>query len=168
MLAPLSQEEQIVTFLSGSCATDMLIVSFQATTNASGNLCNATSDEFEFALRSLGTGDVHVTRQAAVASSGLAGYEWKVTFQSFTGDVPSLTVDKSRVGNGRGAKGGSEYVTEFLKGHANEFTIEPKSHSGKPVTSASTFVEAGPPEWEWLYVGEAQVDHLSNVLTMLG
>ena len=65
-----------MTFLSDSCATDMLIVSFQTTTKASGNLCNATSEEFEFALRSLGTGDVHVTRQAAVAStSGLAGYE---------------------------------------------------------------------------------------------
>ena len=160
-----------MTFLSDSCATDMLIVSFQTTTKASGNLCNATSEEFEFALRSLGTGDVHVTRQAAVAStSGLEGYEWKVTFQSFTGDVPPLTVDMSRVGNGRGARGGlgvSDYVTEFLKGQANEFTIEPKSHSGKPVTSASTYAEAGPPEWEWVYVGEAQVDHQSNVLTFL-
>ena len=93
-----------------------------------------------------------------------------MTFQSFTGDVPPLTVDMSRVGNGRGARGGlgvSDYVMEFLKGQANEFTIEPKSHSGKPVTSASTFVEAGPPEWEWVYVGEAQVDHQSNVLTFL-
>ena len=115
-----------MTFLSSSCDTDMLIVSFQATTKASGNLCNATSDEFEFALRSLGTGDVHVTRQAVAASSGLAGYEWRVTFQSFAGDVPLLTVEPSKVGNGRGAMGVSDYVTEFLKGQANEFSECPR------------------------------------------
>ena len=104
----------------------MLNVSFQATTKASGNLCNATSDEFEFALRSLGTGDVLVTRQAVAASSGLAGYEWRVTFQSFAGDVPLLTVEPSKVGNGRGAMGVSDYVTEFLKGQANEFSECPR------------------------------------------
>ena len=134
-------EEQIVTFLSDDCNSDKLIMSFEFS-ESTDNLCGATHSEFESAIESLsGVGDVHVTREEH-SIDGHIGHSWTVTFNSQIGDVPLLTVDKSQVGRGVDAYGVSGinavFVTEFLKGQANEFIIEPKKASGTVVKDITT------------------------------
>ena len=107
-------------------------------------MCGASADDFEEALEALsGVGDVHVTREEATSPSGHIGYEWSVTFNTLMGDVPLLKVDQSLVGNGRDASGelglDGKYVTEFLQGRANEFTIEPKKATGAVVRDVHTY-----------------------------
>jgi len=139
------QEEQTVTFLSNDCNTDKFILSFDAVSmDQTGNLCGASADDFEEALEALsGVGDVHVTREEATSPTGHIGYEWSVTFNTLMGDVPLLKVDQSQVGNGRDASGelglDGKYVTEFLQGRANEFTIEPKKATGAVVRDVHTY-----------------------------
>ena len=134
-------EEQIVTFLSDDCTSDKLFLSFEFS-GPTVNLCGSTNSEFESAIESLpGVGDVHVTREEH-SIDGHIGHSWTVTFNSQTGDVPLLSVDRSQVGRGVDAYGvsGSNavFVTEFLKGQANEFTIEPKKASGTVVKDITT------------------------------
>eukprot|EP00804_Cyclotella_cryptica_P021433 CCRYP_005783-RA/>CCRYP_005783-RA protein AED:0.00 eAED:0.00 QI:831/1/1/1/1/1/3/2372/6166 len=135
------REVQIVTFLSNDCDADKLILSF-GFSEQTGNLCGATDLEFQLAVSRIpGVGDVHVSREE-LSISGHVGYSWTVTFTSRTGDVPLLSVDLSQVGNGKDSFGNSGsnsfYVVEFLKGRANEFTIEPKKASGKVVKDLTT------------------------------
>jgi hypothetical protein len=83
----------------------------------------------------MGIGDVHVTR-SRYSSSGISGTAWTVTFLKLIGDLPMLEV------NVTGIDANYSYVKEFLKGHANQFIIEPKKASGAPVkdiTAADNF-----------------------------
>jgi hypothetical protein len=84
-------------------------------------------------------GDVHVTREPITSLAGLQGFAWTVTFFSLKGDVPTLKVDIQLVNQGRdwSDRTGLEaaYVSEFMKGRANEFIIEPKKASGTPLMS---------------------------------
>jgi hypothetical protein len=135
------REEQIVTFLSNDCDANKLVLSLELS-GLTGNLCGAPADEFEMALESLaGVGDVHVSRED-YSIAGQIGYSWAVTFNSRAGDVPLLSVDRSQSGaafDSFGASGlGAVYVVEFLKGRANEFTIEPKKASGTVVKDITT------------------------------
>ena len=138
------REEQVITFLSDDCTTDKLLLLFEVSEQQTNNLCGSTEDEFESALEQLdGVGVVHVLRNEVSSPSGHQGYSWTIVFISRVGDVPMLAVDRSQVGNGKDAsgKGGLEatYCIEFLKGQANEFTIEPKKASGAVVRDITTY-----------------------------
>lgn len=141
------QEEQIITFLSDDCIADKLVLSFEFS-GQTDNLCGSTDDEFKLAIESLGVGDVHVSREESASPSGHSGYSWSVTFISRMGDVPMLTIDRFQVGSGRDALGelglNGNYVVEFLKGQANEFTIEPKLGDGSVLRDISTYAKEGP------------------------
>merc|ERR1712238_192952 len=69
------------------------------------------------------------------------GFVWTVTFISFWGDAPSLIIDLAQIHNGKDASdrgdNQSTFVSEFLKGQANEFTIEPKKVSGVVIRNIS-------------------------------
>eukprot|EP00970_Alexandrium_tamarense_P002964 scaffold427_cov103-Alexandrium_tamarense.AAC.19 len=161
-------EEQIVTFLSNDCMADELIVSF-GFSDPTPNLCDATADEFRSVIELLaGVGKCRVSREA-VSAAGYNGYSWTVVFTSRTGDVPMLSVDRSRVGNGRDASGESAsngvYVVEFLKGQANEFTIEPKKASGSVVRDVTAYygMEGGDVFFSELWTSDASVLDGSHV-----
>lgn len=118
------QEVQVITFLSGDCISDLLILSFEVA-GQMRNLCGSSAKEMEAALEELGAGKVHVSREGTTSPSGHSGHSWSVTFRSRMGDIPLLNVDRSKVGNGRDALGklglDGSYVVEFLKGQSNEF-----------------------------------------------
>jgi hypothetical protein len=138
------REEQVITFLSEDCVADKLILSFGFSDQRTDNLCGSTEDEFESALEQLdGVGVVHVLRNEVTSQSGHQGYSWTIVFISRVGDVPMLAVDRSQVGNGRDATGKvgleANYCVEFLKGQANEFTIEPKKASGTVVRDITSY-----------------------------
>ena len=67
------QEEQIITFLSDDCNSDMLILSFEVA-DQTRNLCDSTEDEFEAAIEGLGVDNVHVSREETTPPSGHSGY----------------------------------------------------------------------------------------------
>ena len=143
-IAGVIREEQVITFLSDDCIADKLILSFEFTEQETNNLCGSTEDEFESELEQLdGVGVVHVLRNEVSSPSGHQGYSWTVVFISRMGDVPLLLVDRAQVGNGKDASGkvGLEgnYCVEFLKGQANEFTIEPKKASGAVVRDVTAY-----------------------------
>ncbi len=96
----------------------------------------------EAAFVGLGVDNVHVSREETTSPSGHSGHSWTITFRSRMGDIPLLTVDRSKVGNGRDALGNvgldGSYVVEFLKGQSNEFVIEPKMSSGAVVRDLSS------------------------------
>jgi len=131
------QEEQIVVFASDDCDSDRLVLSFGSQTRETVNLCGSTAQTFEAAIEALpGVGDVHVSREDLVTLAGSSGHAWSVTFLSSMGDMSSFIVDLDQVNNGKDASdrsgpgSGATYVTEFLRGKANEFIIEPKKASG--------------------------------------
>ena len=130
------REEQIIQFGSESCISDKFILSFQDFDKTKKS-CNSSATDFEDSLNGIFDGDVYVTRRDLTTINGLSGYSWTVTFVSFIGDAPSLEVDLAQVNNGVDASDKSgptaQYVTEFLKGKANEFIIEPKKSSGAVV-----------------------------------
>ena len=143
-IAGVIREEQVVTFLSDDCTADKLILSFEFSEQETSNLCGSTEDEFESVLEQLdGVGVVHVLRNEASSPSGHQGYSWTIVFISRMGDVPLLVVDRSQVGDGKDASGKigleANYCVEFLKGQANEFTIEPKKASGAVVRDITTY-----------------------------
>lgn len=138
------QEEQTVVFASNDCNVDRLVLSFgnggaaSIFTPQTPNLCGSTASEFKTALQALpSVGTIDVSRKDVSTLGGSTGYAWSITFLSIMGDVPSLVVDTSQVQNGKDASGrsgpGASYVSEFLRGQANEFTIEPKKASGATV-----------------------------------
>jgi len=134
-------EEQIINFASNNCEDDQLILSFK-NSGRTTNLCNVSAKVFELALETLaGIGDVSVTRNEVSTLAGLPGFQWKITFLTYFGDVPLINIDLAQVNNGCDLYGSSgtkaSFVTEFLKGQANEFIIEPKKVSGSPVTDVS-------------------------------
>ena len=131
------QEEQIVVFASDDCDSDRLVLSFGTQARETDNLCGSTAQAFEAAIEALpGVGDVHVSREDLVTLAGSSGHAWSVTFLSSMGDMSSFIVDLDQVNNGKDASdrsgpgSGATYVTEFLRGQANEFIIEPKKVSG--------------------------------------
>lgn len=135
------QEEQTVVFVSNDCNVDRLVLSFGNGGAASifnpqtPNLCGSTASEFKTALQALpGVGTVDVSRRDVSTFGGSTGYAWSITFNSIMGDVPSMVVDTSQVQNGKDASDRSgpdaAYVSEFLRGQANEFIVEPKKASG--------------------------------------
>lgn len=63
----------MVTFLSGDCISDKLILSFEVA-DQTGNLCGSSADEMETAIEELAAGNVHVSREEASSSSGHSGY----------------------------------------------------------------------------------------------
>lgn len=133
------KEVQIISFVSNNCGTDILSLSFIDSSVRTENLCGKSAFEFKSSIQKLPSiGDVHVTRRSLLSSYGSSGYEWRVTFMSHLGDVPTLLVDHSLTYNGKDAKGNmgntALFVVEFLKGRNNEFIIEPKRSSGAPVT----------------------------------
>ena len=137
-IAGFIREEQVVVFVSDDCESDQLVLSINDS-HRTGNLCGFSALAFEEALEILGkTGDVHVTRNDVTTLSGLQGFAWTITFITLKGDAPTLRVDHSLVNRGRdwSERSGfsANYVTEFMKGKANEFTIEPKKASGLPTT----------------------------------
>jgi len=141
-IAGIISEIQIVSFLSNDCEADILSLSFVESSVRTENLCGASALEFEIAIEKLPSiGDIHVTRKNILSAEGLFGYEWSVTFISHLGDVPMLLVDQVLTKNGRDSKGdmgsGASFVTEYLKGRTNEFTIEPKRTSGAVVTDVN-------------------------------
>lgn len=131
------KEEQIVSFATHSCLSDKLILSFRGIIQTK-NLLESSVFDFENSLENLpGIGDIHVTRMDLITLSGVKGYSWTVTYVSLFGDVPNLTIDLTKVQNGVDStdnfRPSTNYVTEFLKGKANEFIIEPKNASGAVV-----------------------------------
>ena len=142
-IAGMIREEQVITFLSDDCTTDKLIVSFQFSQQETHNLCGATEEEFESALEQLdGVGDVNVLRNEVSSPFGHQGHSWTILFASRVGNVPMLSIDRSQVGNGKDLSGkvglDANYCVEFLRGRANEFTIEPKKVSGAAVRDITT------------------------------
>ena len=130
-------EEQVVTFVTNNCTSDKLMISYRGSDFV--NIpCSASSHQFKNHLEMLDDmGNVHVSRNMVISSSGMSGFAWTVTFVSEKGDVPLLEVDYDVVGNGSDGSGNfgssATFVKEFLKGASNEFTIEPKKITGEPV-----------------------------------
>ncbi len=132
-------EEQLVVFVTEDCDSNQLVLSL-GNSGQTENLCGSSASLFEESIEKLGNvGDVHVTREPITSLAGLQGFAWTVTFFSLKGDVPTLKVDIQLVNQGRdwSDRTGLEaaYVSEFMKGRANEFIIEPKKASGTPLMS---------------------------------
>lgn len=130
-------EEQIITFSTVDCSSDKLVLHFHDSLSTMIP-CDATALQCEQALSLLeGIGEIHVSRNTMITAGGQAGYAWTVTFSSLSGDVPLMQVDLNQVNNGKDSLDVSGnnaiYVSEFLKGMSNEFTIEPKKASGAAV-----------------------------------
>lgn len=132
-------EVQVITFLSNDCDRDVLSLSFINMDFSTENLCGLSAVEFENAVENLpSVGDIHVTRRDLSSSTEAIGFEWSVTFVSSDGDVPMLVANPLLTKYGTDTKGqmgsAASYVIEHLKGHKNEFIIEPKRASGAEVT----------------------------------
>ena len=93
---------------------------------------NAAAFAKNLELSSMGIGDVHVTRTNRTGAAGEFGFSWTVTFLDYEGDFPMLLHDAGLV------TAGTVEIEEFIKGSANEFTIEPKKASGMPVKDVTT------------------------------
>ena len=135
------REEQVVAFFSNDCESDKLILSFQGH-KANKNLCKSLAIDFKTVLENIpGVGEIHVSRENRNSKAGSQGFVWTVTFISFWGDAPSLIIDLAQNNNGKDASdrgdNQSTFVSEFLKGQANEFTIEPKKVSGAVIRNIS-------------------------------
>ena len=135
------REEQVIAFFSNDCESDKLILSFQGH-KANKNLCKSSAIEFKTVLENIpGVGEIHVSRENRNSKTGSQGFVWTVTFISFWGDAPSFIIDLAQIHNGKDASdrgdNQSTFVSEFLKGQANEFTIEPKKVSGAVIRDIS-------------------------------
>jgi len=134
-MAGVVYEQQVITMDKN--AGKLVLKPSAGSAYSTGNLEDKTAEEFEAALEhvDMGLGDVHVTRSSNFTKgtdySGTYTTTWTVTFLDYRGDVPPLYIDSSQVSGTDGTGGAS--VAEFLKGRANEFTVEPKKASGNVV-----------------------------------
>ena len=131
-MAGVIYEQQVIVAQGWSSQTQELSLRFEGG-NWTSDLRGATAEEFADALSEewMGIGDVHVTRSNA-SHLGSSGYSYTVTFLEQIGDVELLELNLDTVTTGDEAADNLN-VTEFLKGAANEFTIEPKKATGAPV-----------------------------------
>ena len=133
-IAGVINEQQTLFFATPDCDLDKLYLSFDGS-NSIRIPCMASAAEFKSALEQIDSvGSIQVSRTKVYTAGGLQGYSWTVTFTSNVGDIPLLEVDLNEANGGRDAHdlsgNMSTFVREFLKGSANEFTIEPKTSSG--------------------------------------
>ena len=84
-------------------------------------------------------GIVYVTREA---SSTDAGFTLMITFVTNQGDLPLLVADVSAVTPLTTA---TAVVTEFIKGFANSFTVEPRKANGELVKVGTVETRAPSP-----------------------
>lgn len=84
-------------------------------------------------------GIVYVTREA---SSTDAGFTLMITFVTNQGDLPLLVADVSAVTPLTTA---TAVVTEFIKGFANSFTVEPRKANGELVKVGTVVTRMPPP-----------------------
>ena len=98
----------------------------------------AILEGLQYASNTATISDVHVSRTDSTNTS-FTGFTYSVTFVGNTGDVPELVPALNTLNDGSGSA--QVNVAEFIKGRANQFTIEPKKVSGavvKDITAAVT------------------------------
>lgn len=127
-MAGVIYEQQIINVEIGSGELFVRLALVPPTPWSVALYANDDGEKWEAALEAedLEIGDVHVTRQnVSYAGRSIASYT--ITFIDRIGDVPLLKL------NGSAAEADTTNATEFLKGRANEFIIEPKKASGDPL-----------------------------------
>lgn len=101
-------------------------------------LC-AVSQDLHYNSNRQTVGIVYVTREA---SSTDAGFTLMITFVTNQGDLPLLVADVSAVTPLTTA---TAVVTEFIKGFANSFTVEPRKANGELVKVGIVETRMPPP-----------------------